>query len=119
MRDPAAVYQFVYNFENFPRWAKMFCLSVKRSNDEWIAETPQGPARVRLAKRNELGVLDHYVKPSPDLEVFVPMRVVQNESGSEVIFTVFQLAGISDEQYAEDIKMVWQDLKNLKSVLEN
>ncbi|MGA9845325.1 MAG: hypothetical protein WBQ25_23745 [Nitrososphaeraceae archaeon] len=33
------------------------------------------------------------------------MRVVQNGDGSEVIFTVFQLADMSEDKYAEDIKM--------------
>ena len=46
------------------------------------------------------------------------MRVVQNGDGSEVIFTVFQLADMSEDKYAEDIKMVEQDLQNLKSIVE-
>ena len=46
------------------------------------------------------------------------MRVVQNGDGSEVTFTVFQLANMSEEKYTEDIKMVEQDLQNLKSIIE-
>ncbi len=46
------------------------------------------------------------------------MRVVPNGSGSEVLFTLFQLPDVSDEKYAEEIGLVEQDLKNLKSVLE-
>jgi len=46
------------------------------------------------------------------------MRVVPNGSGSEVIFTLFQLAGMSDEKCAEDIRWVEQDLKTLKRILE-
>lgn len=33
------VYEFVSNLENLPKWAKTFCLSIKRSGKEWIAET--------------------------------------------------------------------------------
>ena len=44
---------------------------------------------------------------------------MQNGDGSEVIFTVFQLAGMSEGKYAEDIRMVEQDLQNLKSIVED
>ena len=92
--------------------------SIKQQNGEWIVETPQGSAKVRLTERNRFGVLDHYVKTSAGIEVFVPMRVVQNGLGSEVIFTLFQTADMSDERFAEDIRMVEQDLKHLKSIIE-
>jgi len=116
--DRKKVYEFVSNPENLPKWAKMFCRSIKKSNGGWIVETPQGPVKVRFTRKNEFGILDHYVNPAPGVEVFVPMRVVPNGSGSEVIFTLFQLAGMSDEKCAEDIRWVEQDLKTLKRILE-
>jgi hypothetical protein len=64
-------------------------------------------------------VLDHYVNPAPEIEVYVPMRVLPNGSGSEVIFTLFQLSDMSDERFAEDVEMVERDLKTLKNVLES
>ena len=116
--DPATVYEFVSNPENLPKWAKMFCRSIKKSKGKWIVETPQGPVNVRFSKRNDFGILDHYVSPAPGVEVFVPMRVVPNGSGSEVIFTLFQPVGMSDEKHAEDIRWVEQDLHHLKSIME-
>jgi len=116
--DPGRVYEFVSKPENLPKWAKMFCRSIKKSNGKWIAETPQGPVKVRFTGKNNFGVLDHYVNPGPGVEVFVPMRVVPNGSGSEVFLTLFQTAGMSDERFAEDIRWVEQDLKTLKRILE-
>ena len=116
--DRKKVYEFVSNPENLPKWAKMFCRSIKKSNGGWIVETPQGPVKVRFTRKNEFGILDHYVNPAPGVEVFVPMRVVPNGSGSEVIFTLFQLAGMSDEKCAEDIGWVEQDLRTLKGIME-
>ena len=75
---PKTVYEFVLNLENFPKWAKMFCRSIKLLNGEWIAEILQEQAKVRITKINDFGILDHYVKllSSPNVdEVFVPMRV--------------------------------------------
>lgn len=117
--DPETAYEFVANLENLPRWARGLGSSVKQANGEWVAETPQGPAKIRLARRNDLGILDHYVSLSPGVEVFVPMRVVPNGRGSEVISTVFQQAGMTDEKHAEDVRLVKRDLENLKDVIEN
>ena len=115
---PKKVYGFVSDPENLPRWATAFCKSVRKSNAEWIVDTPQGPMKVRFVEKNDFGVLDHYVNPAPGVEVYVPMRVLSNGSGSEVIFTLFRLPDMSDEKYAEDIGLVERDLRTLKSMLE-
>lgn len=115
---PGKVYGFVSNPENLPKWATGLCKSVRRSNADWIVETPQGTVKVRFVEKNDFGVLDHYVSPGPGVEIYVPMRVLPNGSGSEVIFTVFQLPDMSDEKYAEDVGLVEKDLRTLKNVLE-
>jgi hypothetical protein len=46
------------------------------------------------------------------------MRVLANGSGSEVLFTLFRLPDMSDEQYAEDMQLVEHDLRALKDLLE-
>lgn len=115
---PGRVYEFVSNPENLPRWAAGLGRSVRRSDGDWIVETPDGPMRIRFAGRNELGVLDHYVTPAPGLEIPGPMRVVPNGTGSEVLFTLFQCPEMSEEKFAEDISLVERDLRTLKRLLE-
>lgn len=115
---PHKVYEFVSNPENLPRWAAGLCKSVRKSDTGWIAETPQGPMQIRFAEKNDFGVLDHYVTTAQGVEIYVPMRVVPNGSGSEVIFTLFRMPGMSGKQFAEDVGLVEQDLKTLKSILE-
>ena len=63
-------------------------------------------------------VLDHVVTLPEGQLVLNPMRVVCNGEGSEVMFTLFQLGGMSDGQFAKDAKMVEADLQTLKAVLE-
>lgn len=115
---PQKMYEFVSNPENLPRWAAGLCKSVRKSKAGWIAETPQDPMQIRFAEKNDFGVLDHYVTTAQGIEIYVPMRVVSNGSGSEVIFTLFRMPGMSDKQFAEDVGMVERDLKTLKSILE-
>jgi uncharacterized protein YndB with AHSA1/START domain len=115
---PTTVYEFVSNPENLPIWAGGLCQSVRKSDADWIVETPQGPMKVRFAEKNDFGVLDHYVTVAPGVEVYVPMRVLANGSGSVVIFTLFRLPDMSDKKYAEDASLVERDLRTLKKVLE-
>jgi hypothetical protein len=115
---PARVYEFAHDPENLPKWASAFCLSVRQSDSGWIIETPQGPVGIRFAAKNEFGVLDHWVTPASGVEIYVPMRVVSNGNGSEVIFTLIQSPDMSDAAFAADATMVEQDLGTLKRVLE-
>ena len=117
-RNPRDVYNFTSVPENFPRWASGLGKSLKRKNGEWIAETPQGPIKVRFTERNEFGILDHYVIPESGVEIYIPMRVIPNGSGSELIFTLFRLSDVSDEKFAADTEWVMRDLTALKNLLE-
>jgi hypothetical protein len=115
---PEQVYAFVSNPERLPHWATGLCKAVRRVDDEWIVETAEGDLPVRFADPNQYGVLDHVViLPSGD-SVHVPMRVVPNGAGSEVLFTLFQLPGMSDERFEKDVGMVRRDLDTLKQLLE-
>lgn len=117
-RPPREVYGFVSNPENLPKWAAGLCRSVKKSKGGWIVETPKGPMSFRFVGPNAFGILDHAVSPAPGLEILVPMRVVANGSGSEVLFTLFQLPDMSEEKFAEDVRLVERDLRTLKDILE-
>lgn len=117
-RDARDVYNFVCVPENFPRWAPGLGKSLNKVKGEWIAETPEGPVKVRFTERNEFGILDHWVSPKPGLQIYIPMRVIANGSGSELIFTLFRLPDMSDEKFTADAEWVMRDLTTLKSLLE-
>jgi hypothetical protein len=116
-RPPADVYRFVANPENLPQWAAGLGRSVRRAGRAWIVETSAGPLTVRFAPDNEFGVVDHVVR-APGVEIPVPMRVIPNGTGSELLITVFQTDDMTDEKLAADVKMVERDLATLKKVLE-
>jgi hypothetical protein len=114
---PGRVYDFVSDPRNLPRWS--FFGSVNKSGDQWVVDTSDGPVGFRFVEANELGVLDHYVKLGSGVEIYVPMRVILNGEGSQVLFTLFQAPDMSDEAFAEDAKQVERDLDTLKVVLED
>ena len=117
-RSPREVYAFVSNPANLPRWASGIGSSIEQIKGEWIAQTPNGPVKVRFAPRNDLGVLDHYVTVAPGVEIYIPMRVVPNGSGSELIFTLFRQPDMTDEKFREDADWVLRDLTRLKDIFE-
>ena len=58
------------------------------------------------------------VTVAPAVEIHVPMRVVPNGGGSDVMLTLVQTPDMSDEKFAEDAGMIERDLLTLKQVLE-
>lgn len=115
---PARVQAFVTDPRNLPSWGHGLGNSVRSEAEQWFVSTPQGEVQIRFAEPNPFGVIDHWVRISPELEIHVPMRVLPNGAGSEVLFTLFQPATMSAEQLAVDIGLVEQDLQRLKQVLE-
>ncbi|HEX9449342.1 MAG TPA: polyketide cyclase [Dongiaceae bacterium] len=124
-RDPAAAYDFLHQPENFPRWATGLASGLRRATDvamdrnEWIATGPEGESRVRFTARNDFGVVDHVVVLPDGQQIAIPLRVIGNGSGSEVVLTLFRLPDMSDEILARDADWVRRDLARLKALLEN
>jgi hypothetical protein len=116
--DPKTVYDFVSNLENLPKWASSTFPTIKEVNGEWVVDTPNGRNKVMITERNNFGILDHHVKLTSGVEVYVPMRVVKNGDVCEVMLTVFQAPEMTDEGYAKDIQTVEKDLNHLKTLIE-
>jgi hypothetical protein len=116
--DPKTVYEFLSNLENLPKWAPSTFPSIKEVNGEWLVDTPHGKNKVMLTEKNNFGILDHSVKLVSGVGVYVPMRVLKNGTGSEVLLTIFQTPEMTDEAFIQDIKMVERDLNHLKTIIE-
>jgi hypothetical protein len=112
------VYAFVSNPENLPSWATGLAGTIRKVDGEWIADAPMGKVKIRFVPQNAFGVLDHDVALESGATVHVPMRVIPNGTGSEVMFTVVREPGVSDERFAEDARWVERDLNALKRRLE-
>ena len=117
-RPAAEVYDYASNPANLPEWAPGLGSSVEQVGGRWFADSPMGRVSVAFASRNDYGVLDHDVTlPSSEI-IYNPMRVTKDGSGSEVVFTLRRLPGMSDEDFERDAKAVAADLARLKQVLE-
>jgi hypothetical protein len=117
-RPPADVYEFASNPANFPRWAAGLAGAIEYVDGDWVADSPMGRVTVRLEPRNALGVLDHEVVLPSGERFHNPMRVLPNDTGSEVVFTLDRRPGVTDEAFEADARAVAADLASLKRLLE-
>lgn len=117
-RPAAEAYEFLSVPENFPKWASGLGASLRPAGGDWVVQTPEGPASVRFSERNAFGVLDHSVRLPGGDTVYVPLRVVVNGEGCELVLTLFRRPDVSDEKFAADSQWVMRDLQAAKRILE-
>lgn len=118
-RPVGEVYAYASNPANLPLWAPGLGNSVAEVDGHWFVDTPAERVRFAFAPRNDLGVLDHYLTLESGEVIYVPMRVIADGTGSEVVFTVRRRPGMTDAEFKADGAAVAADLVMLKRVLEH
>lgn len=114
------VYRCVRDPNQLPLWAAGICKSVTVIDGVWHVDTGTelGTVLLEFCADNSFGVLDHAVTLPGGQSQLNPMRAVENGEGCELMFTVFQTEGMSDEAFVKDIQAVTRDLKTIKTLLE-
>jgi hypothetical protein len=110
------VYEAVWRPEDFTRWASGLSKSPLQKDDQgwWRTQGPEGPIRIRFTDHNAFGIMDHSIDLGSGVDVYVPMRIVPNGEGAEVLFTLFRQTDMSDDKFAE---WVARDLIALKTLI--
>ena len=119
-RPAPAVYAVAADPQRLPEWAAGLAgAEVVRDGDAWVTDSPMGRVRIAFAPRNDLGVLDHTVTLPTGEAVLNPMRVMPvDDATCEVVFSVRQRAGMSDDDLERDVEAVARDLATLKELVE-
>jgi len=112
------VYEFASNPENFPIWVEFIKSMTKQTKNNWLAETDLGNIEIEFVPKNEFGIIDHLVTLLDSSTVNNPMRVIENGKGSELVFTLFWMPNRTEEEFNQDAKLVENDLKKIKRILE-
>ena len=112
------LYDAIWRPECFPTWASGLSKSpLEKEGESWTAQGPEGPIRVRFTDHNPFGVMDHYVDLGCGPEIYVPLRIIPNLSGAEVLLTVFRQPKMTDAKFRADIEWVQRDLRALKAMV--
>jgi hypothetical protein len=104
--------------EQLPRWAAGLSSGIRNEGGRWITDSPMGTVEVRFVGPVQLGILDHDVTLPDGTMVHNPLRVLRNDRGSEIVFTIYQRPGMTDEQFEGDARLVAQDLVRLKALVD-
>ena len=118
-RDWRELYEAFWRPEAFAQWASGLSNSaIEREGEDWKAQGPEGPIRIKFSDRNGFGVMDHWVDIGGGRIVYVPLRIVANGAGAEVSLTLFRQPDMADAKFAEDAAWVKGDLLTLKALNE-
>jgi hypothetical protein len=104
---------------NHPEWGTEFFAGAARpgENGSVVVDVPMmgGPVRFKVESDVETGVFDLYLAPlgapyGPPL----PVRVVPNADGVDVLWTLARMPDTSDEQWQGGLDSMQRELVNLK-----
>ena len=106
-----------------PTWATAFFEgdAEKTSETEVRVSIPQlgGASRMQVNTNSEFGVIDIFLAPvGEEFGKPLPVRVIENDDGATVLWTLSQFPGMPDEVFASGCVSMQSELKNLKSKLE-
>jgi uncharacterized protein YndB with AHSA1/START domain len=119
-RPYEAVYEFLVDPRNYALWAAVEKDTFRQLEDgDWEAETEFGGKwNFRFTPANPFGVLDHAAYQPGKPIMWMPMRAVANEEGTDLIVTFYQRPDASDEEFASAVEWITTDFLGLKSLLE-
>jgi hypothetical protein len=113
----AEVYAYAADPAHLPEWAAGLSGSIELVDGQWVADSPMGRIVITMAPANDYGVLDHHVALVDGQVFYNPMRVLADDDGCEIVFTLRRQPGVSDEEFARDAATVREDLARLKQLL--
>lgn len=119
-RPMQQVYDYLSEPANFASWAFVDdARMVSLGQGEWGVETTVGRRIIKFAPRNDFGILTYQARLSlEDAPHLVPMRVLANGEGTELVYVFLRRPGSSKEAFASLIDWVTADVLVLKSILE-
>jgi hypothetical protein len=118
-RPAEDVYAFASDPRNLPRWAAGLAQrDVELVDGVWVVESPMGRVTVEFTPTNPFGILDHRVTLPAGESVDNPVRVIPNDDGCDVVFSVRRRPGMSAEEFAADQDTVAADLATLRDLMQ-
>lgn len=108
---------FLADHSNLPKWAAGLSAGISEEDGVVFSVSPMGKVQVRFAEGAEHGVFDHDVVLPDGTTFHNPLRVLKNDEGSEVVFTLYRVPGVTDEAFEKDAATIAADLERLAGAL--
>ena len=114
------VYEFACQRENLHRWASGLATNdIEQEGDHWVVtDSPMGRIQIKMAPKNDFGVLDHDVTTPDGTTTHNAFRVTPVDEGCALSFVVLRQPGATQDEFERDAAHVTKDLKTLKGLME-
>lgn len=108
------LYETIWKPEYFPKWvAQLGEAPLLAENGAWKARSAEGAVKVRFTEHNTYGVMDYWIDNGFGKEIYMPMRIVPNQEGAQVLLTLFRQPFTSDEKFQQELALLQQNLQRL------
>ncbi|MGH2970016.1 MAG: hypothetical protein ACRDK0_13280 [Solirubrobacteraceae bacterium] len=112
-----AVFDYMANIENVPRWATEFARELKRDDDGYAVVNGLGEFRFEIRADADTGVIDMFAGPDRDRMAVFPTRAVELPDGRTAYsFTMFQGADMPDELFEAQYASLKREFANIEAV---
>jgi hypothetical protein len=104
-----AVFNFLADIENLPKWSGGYCEDINLKRGRWWAFTADGEQVVEIESSAGLGVIDLRVGPKPELMTLTPIRVVALSTRSTLISFILIEAPDHSPEIFERRCQLWRE----------
>ena len=112
-----AVFAYMADIENLPKWATEFARELKRENGDYKVVNNLGEFYFEIHADAETGVIDMLAGPSKDQLAVFPTRAVELPGGGTAYtFTMFQDPGMPDELFESQYESLRREFDNIRAV---
>ena len=110
-----AVFAYLAEIDNLPRWATEFARELKLENGKAKVVNGLGEFHFRIAADPDTGVIDMLAGPTEDELVLFPTRVVPlSRDRCAYTFTMFQAPGMPDELFESQYQSLLREFENIR-----
>jgi uncharacterized protein YndB with AHSA1/START domain len=110
-----AVFSFLADVENLPRWATEFARELRRDGDRHVVVNGLGEFVFEIRADEQTGVIDMHAGPSEDEMAVFPTRAVALPDGrTAYTFTMFQGPGMPDELFEAQHASLVREFANIE-----
>ena len=113
---PETVLELLGDARRLPDWAPAFARAVEPAGQDWLIDSGAGQFRIRVRVSLEYGTVDLLRPKDPSRGGH--MRVLNNEDGSELLFTLVFPVAADDESIAQQMTTVEAELRTVRDLCE-
>ena len=110
-----AVFSFLADIDNLPRWATEFARELRHDGDRHIVVNGLGEFVFQIRADEQTGVIDMFAGPTEDEMAVFPSRAVALADGrTAYTFTMFQGPGMPDELFESQHASLVREFRNIE-----